>query len=266
MGMILSWINTVLSFFVRSVLPALIILAAGILAIHILMNIVSKALEKTKLERAAHSLIKSVLKVVLYGLLGLIVASYIGIDVTGIVALASVLTLAVSLSVQNMLTNLIGGFTLLYTKPFVSGDYVEIAGQSGTVQEIGLTYTKLATADNKIASIPNGAVVAAEIVNYTTAGTRRVELNVAASYDCPVEAVLEALREAAKLPTALEDPAPVAAVNSYGDSAINYVLFVWCKGEDYWTTLFEGNRNIKAVFDAKGVQMTYPHVNVHLDK
>ena len=258
--------SAISSFLTMLVLPAIIILVVGILIIRLVMKLVTRLLESSRLEKAAHSLIKTVLQTVLYVLLALIVASSVGIDVTGIVALASVLTLAISLSVQNMLTNLIGGFTLLYTKPFVSGDFVEIAGQSGTVKEIGLTYTKLATADNKTASIPNGAVVATEIVNYTTAGTRRVEISVSASYDSPIETVLEALQEAAKLPTALEDPASVAAVKSYGESAIEYVLFVWCKAEDYWTTLFEGNRNVKAVFDAKGVEMTYPHVNVHIEK
>ena len=203
---------------------------------------------------------------VLYILLALMVADKIGLDVTGVVALASVLTLAISLSVQNALTNLIGGFTLLYTKPFTAGDFVEIAGQSGTVESIGLTYTKLATGDNKQVSIPNSSVVSAEIINYTAAGTRRVDITVSASYETPVDLVLESLREAAKLPTALDTVAPFVAVKNYADSSIEYVLQVWCKSEDYWTTLFDGNKRIKEVFDAKGVCMTYPHLNIHMDK
>ena len=143
---------------------------------------------------------------------------------------------------------------------------MEIAGQSGTVQEIGLTYTKLATADNKVVSIPNSAVVATQIVNYTVSGTRRVQVIVSASYDAPVENVLEALREAADVPTAIQDPAPSAALLNYKESAIEYTLFVWCKAEDYWTTLFDANKNVKAVFAEKGIAMTYPHLNVHLDK
>jgi small conductance mechanosensitive channel len=194
------------------------------------------------------------------------VASRLGIDVTGVVALASVLTLAVSLALQNILANVIGGFTLLYTKPFSSGDFVEIAGQSGTVQEIGLSYTKLNTADNKVVSIPNSAVVAAEIVNYTVAGTRRVDVVISASYDTPVELVLETLKEAGRLPTVLSDIAPFAAVKNYGESSIEYVLQLWCASGDYWTTLFDAQRIIKAVFDAKGIEMTYPHLNVHIQK
>ena len=265
-----NWIGTGFAalgtFAVGKVLPAVIIAAAGILAIRLLMKLVTTALEKSKLEKAAHSLIKSVISTVLYILLGLIVASSLGIDVTGIVALASVLTLAVSLSVQNLLTNVIGGFTLLYTKPFASGDFVEISGQSGTVKEVGLTYTKLATGDNKLVSIPNSAVVAAEIVNYTVTGKRRVDVSVSASYDAPVETVLDALLEAAQVPTALAEPAAFSGVKNYGESAIEYVLQVWSSSDDYWTTLFTVNQNIKAVFDAKNITMTYPHLNVHLNK
>ena len=260
------WVASATSFLVSAVLPAALIAVVGIVIVRLILQLVNKALEKSKLDKVAHKLIQAVLRVVLYGLLVLIVASKLGIDVTGIVALASVLTLAVSLAVQNTLTNLISGFTLLYTKPFVSGDFVEIAGQSGTVQEIGLTYTKLATADNKSVSIPNGAVTSAQIVNYTVLGTRRVDVAVSASYDVPVEKVLEALRQAGKVATALEAPAPFAAVSGYGESAINYILQVWCASADYWATLFAVNENVKAVFDAQGVTMTYPHLNVHLDK
>ena len=248
-----------------AILPTVLLLVIGILAIRIVMRILKKGLEKFKLEKAAHSLIKTVARVVLYGLLALMAASRLGIDVTGVVALASVLTLAISLSVQNALTNVMGGFTLLYTKPFSSGDFVEIAGQSGTVQEIGLAYTRLSTPDNKSIYIPNSAVTNAEIVNYTVLGTRRVDITVSASYNAPVQLVLETLRQAGNVPTTLEDKAPVAAVDSYGDSAINYTLRVWCNSADYWDTKCAVLEQVKVLFDEKGVEMTYPHLNVHLN-
>ena len=263
---VFSWFSVVGAFLLSNILPAVIIVAVGILLIQLLLKLVDKVLAKSKLEVAAHKLIKNVIRVVAYVLLALITASKLGIDVTGIVALASVLTLAVSLALQNILSNVIGGFTLLYTKPFSSGDFVEIAGQSGSVQEIGLTYTKLATPDNKLVSIPNSAVVAAQITNFTVTGQRRVDISVSAAYTSAVEDVLAALLEAAKVPTAQEDPAPFAAVDSYGESAINYTLRIWCTADDYWTTLFDANKKVKEVFDAKGITMTYPHLNVHLDK
>ena len=142
--------NTMLYSFLASGLfrkfcTAMIILVVGILAIRIVAKILKKALEKSRLEKAAHVLITSLVQTALYILLGLTVASTLGIDVTSIVALASVLTLALSLALQNMVSNIIGGFTILYTQPFHSGDYVEIAAQSGTVQEINMSYTKLTT-------------------------------------------------------------------------------------------------------------------------
>jgi len=261
-----AFLATVGDFVLKNILPAVIIAAVGILLIQIICKVVKSVLKKSKLEKAAYSLILSVVKVVCGVILVLIIASRLGIDVTSIVALASVLTLAVSLALQNMLSNVIGGFTLLSTKPFASGDFVEIAGQSGTVQEIGIAYTKLTTVDNKLVSIPNSAVVASQIVNYTVIGTRRVDVSASASYDMPIEDVLAALREAGKVPTALETPAPFAAVKNYGASTIEYVLQVWCKSEDYWTTLFDANKNVKAVFEQKNVKMSYPHINVHMDK
>ena len=260
-----SGFSIVSSFAVYKLLPAALIFVAGIFVVQIVTRLLEKAFAKSKFDAAAVSLILSVIRVALYIVLALMTASSLGIDVTGVVALASVLTLAVSLSVQDALSNLIGGFTLLYTKPFSSGDFVEIAGQSGSVQEIGLTYTKLSTPDNKYVYIPNGAVTSAEIVNYTVLGTRRLDIAVSASYNSPVQAVLSALKEAGNLPGILEEQGIFVALDSYGESAINYVLRVWTTGDDYWTVKFAINEKIKEVFDARGIEMTYPHLNVHLD-
>lgn len=263
--MFTMFMELILSFLYR-LLPAVVELVIGILAIRIILKITTTALEKSKLEKAAYSLITSLLRIALYLLLGLIVASSLGIDVTGVVALASVLTLALSLSLQNMLTNVIGGFTLLYTHPFHSGDFVQIADQSGTVQEIGMTYTKLTTGDNKLIAIPNSSVVSAQIINFSAADTRRVEVTVSASYDAPIQKVLDALVLAGTVDNALLEPAPKAVVTGYGDSAINYSLRLWVKNPDYWDVYFEVTRRVKDIFDEQGISMTYPHLNVHLDK
>ena len=250
----------------ENVLPAVLVLLVGALFIRVILKLTKKSLAKTRLEKAAATLIYSLLKVVLIVLLGLMTASKLGIDVTGVVALASVASLALSLALQDSLSNVIGGFLLLSNHPFRTGDYVEIAGQGGTVQTIDITYTKLTTGDNKTISIPNSAVVASQIVNYSTSGTRRVEINVSASYDSPIDTVKAALLEAARVDGVLAEPAPFAAVMGYGDSAINYTLRVWSTADDYWATLFAINQRVKQVFDEKGLAMTYPHLNVHLDK
>ena len=263
---ITEWFNSLGATALGRLLPFVLILLVGMIVIRIISAIIKKAMAKSKLEKAAHTLILSLANTVMYILLALIAASSLGIDVTGIVALASVLTLAVSLALQNLLANVIGGFTLLYTHPFKSGDYVEIAGLSGTVTEIGMSYTKLATPDSKVISIPNSAVIAAQIVNYSTSETRRVDINVTASYDAPAQKVIETLLAAADHKAILPDPAPFAALTGYGDSAISYTLRFWVKNADYWDAYFYVNQNIKTAFDANGIEMTYPHLNVHLDK
>ena len=245
---------------------ALIALVIGVLIIRIVMKVIRLTLEKSRLEKAAHTLILSLAKAAMYILLALITASTLGIDVTSIVALASVLTLALSLALQNMVSNIIGGFTILYTHPFHSGDYVEIAGQGGTVQEINMSYTVLATPDNKLISIPNSAVVAAQIVNYSVTGTRRVDVEVSASYTMPPQKVIDALVLAGTVDNVLLDPAPMAVVTNYGESAIGYSLRVWVKSADYWDVYFAVNQRVKNIFDEQGIAMTYPHINVHLDK
>lgn len=254
------------SLFFKKLMGTVLVLVIGVLVIRVIVRLITAALEKSHLEKAAHSLILSLARAAMYILLFLIAASQMGIDVSSIVALASVLTLALSLALQNMVSNLIGGFVILYTHPFHSGDYVEIAGQGGTVKEISMTYTVLATPDNRIISIPNSAVAAAQVVNYSSADSRRVELTVTASYDAPTQKVLDALVLAGTVDNALLNPAPSAVIVSYDDSAIRYSLRIWVKPGDYWDVYFQVNQRIKDVFDQQGIEMTYPHLNVHLDK
>lgn len=245
--------------------PVLVMLVVGIILIRIVIAIVNRMMKKSKLEKGAHGLIRSVIRIVLYLLLLLACASALGIDVTGVVALASVVTLALSLALQNSLTNLIGGFTLLYTRPFASGHYVEIAGQSGTVLEIGMAYTKLATPDNKIISIPNSSVVSAEIVNYTVTGTRRLSIDIVTGYDAPIEKVLSALKEAADIPEKLEEKGIFAEVMDYTERGISYSVRIWTTGDDYWDAKFAINRRINAIFAREGLQMAYPQLQVHVE-
>lgn len=264
---IINWFNDILGDgFFRKIIFFALIIVAGLIIIRIVITLVKKALAKSKLEKAAHSLIMSVVRVVLYAMLSLIAASSLGIDVTGIVALASVASLAVSLALQNSLANIIGGFTIINTHPFQSGDWVEIAGQSGEVKEVGMAYTKLLTADNKLVQIPNANVVASEIVNYTATGKRRVDINVSASYDAPLDKVLTSLKEAGAVKDIIPEEGVFTAVTGYGDHAISYVVRVWAPSDKYWDVLFEITQRVKELFDRDGIEMTYPHLNVHINK
>lgn len=249
----------------HSILTALITLVVCLIVTRVLLGILNKFLKRSGIEKTLHSFIRSIARILLYFLTVLIVVGSLGIDVTSLVALFSVIGLALSLALQGTLSNLAGGIMLLVTKPFLVGDYVEIGSNGGTVQEVNLVYTKLNTFDNKRISIPNSEVSASRITNYTTEGNRRVDLTVSASYQAPVEAVKQALQEAIDAQAyALAEPAPFARISRYGDSAIEYTVRVWCKNENYWEMYYDLLEEIKRSFDRNGIEMTYPHVNVHM--
>ena len=260
------WLAAFVSDSAGKLLTAILVLLCGILVIRVIMKVLSKFLEAGKLEKAAHTLIKSMARVVLYLLLGLMVADSLGIDVTGVIALASVLTLSISLALQNALANVFGGCTLLYTAPFHSGDFVDIGAESGTVVEIGMTYTKLQTPDNKMISIPNSTVVSGDIVNYSITGTRRLDIPVTAVYAAPSQKVLDALLQAATHDKVMLDPMPVAVVDSYGDSTIRYALRVWTKTEDYWNVRNDIMLKIREIFAEQDIKMVHPHIHVYTEK
>lgn len=244
--------------------PALIIFVVGYFVIKALTKLFDRVLARSKIEKTIHGFLRSAFKILLNAILVLIIASSLGIDVTSLVALLSVASLAVSLAVQGALSNVAGGIAILTTHPFRVGDWVEIAGVSGTVHEIGMSYTTLLTADQKEIFVPNSEISSSKIINYTMAGSRRVDFTFTASYDDAVEDVKIALLKAAMLPMVQTEPAPFVAVNKYGDSAIEYVLRVWTSSADYWDAYFGITERVKICFDEAGITMTYPHLNVHL--
>jgi len=248
-----------------SILRILATLVIGLILIKVVMGIVDRSLAKSGSNNALGKYLRSVIKVVLWILVALSLAGSIGIDVTSLIALFSVAGLAVSLALQNTLSNLAGGVMLLVTKPFEVGDFVETNGVSGSVEAIGLSYSKLATVDNKEIFIPNSEISSAKIVNYTRLGTRRVDLTFNASYDAPTQTVKKAINEVLeKFPQIMQDPAPVIYLNNYGASSIEYVVRVWTAGADYWNVYFGVMEGVRESFQRNGVEMTYDHLNVHV--
>lgn len=248
-----------------NIFSAVLAAVISLVLIKVLTGVLARALKRTRLDAPLQSLLCGVLKGVLWAVAFIIVLGCLGIEVTSLVAVLSVVGLAFSLALQNFLSNVAGGMQLLASHPFAVGDFVDAGGCSGAVVEIGMFYTKLATPDNKLVQLPNSTIVSANIINYSAQPTRRVELKVSASYDAPTGKVLALLSQmAAGHPLALADPEPAAHVDGYGDSAVNYVLRVWCANADYWTVYYDLMDGLQAVFDGAGVEMTYPHVNVHM--
>lgn len=247
------------------VFSAVIVTVVSLIVIKILLAVLDRALSRSKLEKPMQSLLRNLTRGGLWFVAAIIVLGCLDIEVTSLVAVLSVIGLAFSLALQNFLSNVAGGMQLLASHPFKPGDFVEAGGCSGTVADIGMFYTKLATVDNKLVQIPNSTIVSANITNFSAQPTRRVEVKVSASYDAPPQRVLAVLKEMVEShPLTLADPEPIIHVNDYGDSAISYVARVWCATDDYWTVYFDLMDSLKPAFDAAGVEMTFPHINVHM--
>ena len=247
------------------IFSAVIAAVVCLIAIKILLKLLDRAQKSSRLDPSLQALLRNLLQGGLWFVAAIIVLGCLGIEVTSLVAVLSVVGLAFSLALQNFLSNLAGGMQLLASHPFKPGDFVEAGGCSGTVTEVGMFYTKLTSPDNKLIHIPNSTIMSANVINYSAQGTRRVEVKVSASYDAPTEQVLAVLKGLVEdHPLALADPAPQVHVDNYGDNAIGYVVRVWCATDDYWTVYFDLMDGLKLAFDAAGVEMTYPHVNVHM--
>ena len=244
---------------------AVAVAAVCLALMKLLLAVLDRALGRSKLDEPLQKLLRGLFKGGLWFITAIIVLECLGIKVTSLVAVLSVVGLAFSLALQNFLSNVAGGMQLLASHPFAVGDFVDVGVCSGTVVEIGMFYTKLATPDNKLVQLPNSAIVSANIINFSAQPARRVELTVSASYDAPTDQVTALLAKmAADHPLVLDDPEPAVHVSNYGDNSIDYIMRVWCANADYWTVYYDLMDGLKPLFDRAGVEMTYPHLNVHM--
>lgn len=257
--------NSIKNVTTSNIFSAVLSIVICLVLTKVLTRVLNRALGRSRLDAPLQVLLRNLLKGVLWSVTVIIVLGCLGIEVTSLVAVLSVVGLAFSLALQNFLSNLAGGMQILASHPFALGDFVDAGGCSGTVAEIGMFYTKLTTPDNKLVQLPNSTIVSANITNFSAQSTRRVELRVSASYDAPTDQVAALLaRLAADHPLVLDDPEPAVHVDEYGDNAVVYVMRIWCANADYWTVYYDLMDGFKPAFDSAGIEMTYPHVNVHM--
>ena len=248
------------------IIAAAILLVVCVVFIKILMRLTSRVLERSRLEKSAHGFIRTMVRLVLVFIAIMLIAGSLGVDTSSLLAIFSIAGLAISLSVQNALSNTISAVMLLTSKPYKVGDYIAVSGMEGTVREIGILYTRLVTLDGRDIRIPNSQVLAGSITNYSSEENRRVVLTISAGYDADIETVKAALRRAAQDDRVLPDEPVFARVSNYADSCIEYTLRFLVRSADYWPVYFDVLENVKRVFDEAGIQMTYPHINVHMDR
>ena len=249
------------------VLKFLVLILVLIVLVKLLTALLDKVVARSKIDKSAHSFLHSIIKGILWFVAVTIAASSLGVDITSLIAILSVAGLAVSLALQGVLGNLAGGLVILTTKPFKVGDYVDIGGNEGFVEEITMTYSRIVTWDRRTIYIPNSTVTGSNVMNYSVDGRRRVDMNFSVGYDNDVDAVKSALIEAVNhVEKVQKDQGIFARLSAYEPSTIQYQVRCWCAAGDYWDVWYGLLEEVKRSFDRRGITFTYDHLNVHLEQ
>jgi len=244
-----------------SVLYALVILFVGWRVARFVRRIVQQMLERTRrVEPTVHSFLSSLAYYFILAFVVIAVLQLFGFQTTSLIAVLGATSLAIGLALQGTLTNLAAGVMILLFRPFKQGDFVTVAGQSGTVKEITLFTTEIATPDNVQIIVPNGSAWGTTVTNYSVYTTRRLDLSVGISYEDSVDDGLATLMQMARSdPRVHADPAPFVYVSELGDSAVTLSLRVWCASGDLWALKTDFTRRLKVDIEAAGLSIPYPH-------
>lgn len=246
-------------------LGALVILIIGKFLVNWLNKLFARILEKRKVEPSVRSFLKSMVNILLLVMLILAVIGQLGIELTGFAALLASAGVAIGMALSGNLQNFAGGLIILIFRPYKVGDYIEAStGAAGTVQEIQIFHTVLATADNRVVYAPNGAMSGAVVTNYSNKETRRIDFTFGVEYGEDfqrVKGVLEKIIAADK--RILTTPEPFIELGALADSSVNITVRVWVNASDYWGVFFSMNQNVYATFNKEGIEFPYPQLTVH---
>ncbi|MFK7898595.1 MAG: mechanosensitive ion channel family protein [Myxococcota bacterium] len=248
-----------------SVIGAVALLIVGRIVAGWVRRSVTRAMQKAETDVSLIPFLSSLAYYAVLGVVIIAVLSLFGIETTSLVAVFGAAGLAVGLALQGTLSNFAAGVMLLIFRPIGVGDFVEVAGQAGTVAEISIFSTILNTGDNVRITIPNAQVYGDVVKNYSANATRRIDLVMGISYNDDISkaiAVIERVITADE--RTLRDPEPTVAVSELADSAVNLIVRPWCKKEDYWALRWDLTRALKEQLEAEGCSIPYPQQDVHV--
>lgn len=251
----------------KSILGAILIYIIGRFIIKQINRLVSKILEKRKLEISVQTFLKSLLSLLLNLILAFAIIAKLGVETTSFAAILASAGVAIGMALSGNLSNFAGGLIILVFKPFKVGDYIDGQNASGTVKEIQIFHTILSTTDNRIIYVPNGSLSSNAIVNYSKQETRRAEWVFGVEYGEDferVKAVLERIIAADE--RILQTPAPFIGLGSLSASSVDIKVRVWTKSSDYWDVVFDMNRIVYETFNKEGIGFPFPQLTVHQAK
>lgn len=249
------------------ILAALVTLIIGLWVIGIITRSIGKGMEKRNVDPSLRPFLKSLIGTVFKVMLVISVIGMVGIQATSFVAVLGAAGLAIGLALQGTLQNFAGGVIILMLKPFKVGDYVTVAGESGTVHAIQIFNTFLKTPDNKVIIIPNGQVANSTTTNFSAEEKRRVDFTFGVGYGDRTQKTRDTLMELINADERiLKDPEPFIALSELGDSSVNFVVRVWVEAANYWGVYFDMNENVYNKFNEVGLNIPYPQMDVHVHK
>lgn len=242
-------------------LGALILLYIGLKIAGMIAGFVrGQALKHEEIDDTLGNFIASIIRWGITAAVFIAVAGVFGVPVTSFAAVLGALTLAIGLSMQGALGNIASGVMIMLFRPYKLGDYIDIAGVAGTVKDINLFQTVLATPDNVKIMVPNGQAIAGTISNYSGYDIRRCDVTFGIDYDDDMDKAMEIIRGVIEAdPRAHKDPAPFVMVTNLGDSSVDISTRTWCKASDYWGLKFDVTKKVKEALDAGGISIPYPH-------
>ena len=249
------------------VLLALVFFFVGSKIIKWIRKIVKKSFERANADAGVSQFVDSMLKFGLYALLLFIIATKFGVESSSVAALIASAGVAVGLALQGSLSNFAGGILILLLKPFAVGDYIVVTqeGIEGTVKEIQIFYTKLATVDNQTVVVPNSILTNNSLTNVTARPERKLDLKVGISYDADLKKAKSLIEDMLHQDlSVIQDEEIRVFVDSLADSAVVIGLRAWVKTEEYWATRWRLMEEIKLTFDAEGIDIPYNQLTVHL--
>jgi small conductance mechanosensitive channel len=247
-------------------LVALLIYLIGRRIIRGLTSMLDRGLQSRGVATLLRTFLQRMTSIALTVILLMMVLSQLGINTTSVFALLGAAGLAIGLALKDSLGNFASGVLIILLRPFKVGDFVEIAGQAGSVASVNLFNTTLTTTDNRVVLMPNSDIMANPIVNYSAKDTRRVDLVVGVSYDDDLKAAQAAMHTALDKHSdrILDDPAPVVMLLELGASSVDFAIRPWCKSEDYWSLRGELMETIKAELEAAGCSIPFPQQDMHV--
>lgn len=249
------------------ILVALIIFFVGQLIVRVVSQLIGKLLQHTRLERILVNFVQSLIRALLMIIVIIAVLDQLGVNTNSVIAILGAAGLAIGLALQGSLQNFAAGFLLLIFRPFRSGDWVEAAGVSGTVVDIGIFSTILHTGDNKQVIIPNGTIYGSNIINYSAMDTRRIDMIFGVGYGDDMKKVRDIITNAIKSEErVLTEPEPLVAVGELGASSVNFFVRPWVKTADYWKVKFALTESIKQAFDENDISIPFPQMDIHFEK